>query len=98
MNISLKLIYQPIYSFSPKELFYYWNPPYLLDFISGKKFEQITSDLNLTSQESIAHCDILFWVIELIKAFNNEKKEAFTPEWIVIVDETILHKFYCCEK
>ena len=90
MLISLHPGYQSRDFFSKVERDTYWNPPYVGDHMSGKRFEQISSAIKLTSNEPPTYRDRFFWVREMIQAFNDETKEAFIPGWLVVVDESMV--------
>jgi len=68
----------------------FWNPPYVGEYMSGKRFEQICSAIKLTSKEPPTHLDRFFWVRDMIQAFNDETKEVFIPGWLVVVDESMV--------
>jgi len=90
INMSLHPGYQPRDFFSLAERDAFFHPPYLGNYMSGKRFEQISSAIKLTSKEPPTYRDRFFWVREMIQAFNDETKDVFVPGWLVVVDESMV--------
>lgn len=94
LGIWLQIYLHPGYKtedfFSKEPRTMYWHPPYLGDTMSGNRFRAIHSCLTLTQETPPTYRDRFFWVRPLIKAFNDETKDAFNVGWLVVVDESMV--------
>ena len=68
-----------------------WNcPPFLGGFMSGTRFRAIKKNLRLRHDPAPVAKD-RFWAIRLLTAaFNATMAAAFTPAWIMCLDESMV--------
>ena len=58
-------------------------------YMSRKHFESILKALSITSQERPAFMDHFWEVHEILKAWNSNMVEQFTPSWVSCLDESM---------
>ena len=68
----------------------YWNPPYLGDHMSGRRFRAIKNSLRLTMEEPPSYRDKMWMVRGLIDAYNSHMQSVFCPSWITCLDESMV--------
>ena len=68
-----------------------WNgaPWRLGKYMTGWKFERITSSLRLTAAPRPSYCDKFHKVRSLIDGWNEHMKSCFIPGWVSCLDESI---------
>ena len=90
MNIQVHPGYNRVDFFTEKERSWKWNPPFLGDIMSGKRFHHLNSAMCLLINTPHRHMDCFFWVREMIQAFNTKIIEVFVSPWITCIDKSMV--------
>ena len=74
---------------NPRDLL--WNPPFLGDSMSRKRFDDLHSATRLRNEEPPTNYRDKFWHIrKLIEAFNEKMGTSFESSWITCLDESMV--------
>ena len=81
------------------EVDYFVGAPMKLgSYMSRKHFESILKALSITLQERPAFMDHFWGVCEILKAWNSNMVEQFTPSWVSCLDKSMstwTNKYSC---